>query len=95
MIGPFVVPKKSACLKCMLKDMEEEPLNNVITTPSYGPLCLLISSIVTNEIINYYYKFNENNLIGKTLMINILTYEHEIIRWDKKEDCEVCSHDSK
>ncbi len=75
-------------------DIEEEPLNNVITIPSYGPLCLLISSIVANEIINYY-KFNENNLIGKTLMINILTYEHEIIKWDKKEDCGVCGNDSK
>lgn len=95
MIGPFVVPRKSACLKCMLKDMEEEPLNNVITTPSYGPLCLLISSIVSNEIINYYYKFNKNNLIGKTLMINILTYEQELIKWERKEDCGVCGNDSK
>lgn len=95
MIGPFVVSKKSACLKCILQEIEEEPLNNVITTPSYGPLCLLISSIVANEIINYYYNFNKNNLVGKTLMINLLTYDQEIIKWNKKNDCGVCGNDSK
>ncbi len=95
MIGPFVKPKKSACLKCIEQDMQEEPLYNVKNTPSYGPLCLLISSIVANEIINYYYQFNQNNLIGKTLMIDILTYNHKIIKWHKKKDCEVCGNDSK
>lgn len=95
MIGPFIEPRKSACLKCIENYKLEEPMNNVKTVPSYGPLCLIISSIVSNEIINYFYKFNKNNLIGKTLMINILTYEQEIIEWNKKDDCEVCCNDSK
>ena len=95
MIGPFIEPNKTACLMCIEKHMNEEPMNNVINTPSYGPLCMLISSIVSNEIINYYYKFNSNNLLGKTMMINMLTYEQSIINWNKKEDCEVCHNDSK
>ncbi|MBR3490396.1 MAG: ThiF family adenylyltransferase [Bacilli bacterium] len=95
MIGPFIEPSKSACLKCIERDRLDEPLDNVKITPSYGPLCLLISSIVSNEIINYFYKFNDNNLIGKTLMINMLTYEQNIIEWEKKNDCEVCGSDSK
>ncbi len=95
MIGPFVVPKETACLKCIEREMTEEPMNNVLITPSYGPLCLLISSLITNEVINYFYKFNPNSLIGKTMMLNILTYELKIIDWERKETCEVCSNDSK
>ncbi len=96
MIGPFVVPSQSACLKCIEKETSSKPLNNVKIVPSYGPLCLLISSIVSNEVINYCLKFNSNNLIGKTLMLNILTYEINIINWSKKKKCEVCSiNDSK
>ena len=91
MVGPLIVPKKSACLKCMDKHMNEEPLNNVQLVPSYGPLCMFISSMVTNEIINYYNKFNSSNLIGKTLMFNILTYESKIVKWKRKINCEVCS----
>ena len=91
MVGPLIVPKKSACLKCMDKHMNEEPLNNVQLVPSYGPLCMFISSMVTNEIINYYNKFNSSNLIGKTLMFNILTYESKIVKWKIKINCEVCS----
>lgn len=95
MIGPFIEPRKSACLKCIEKNMLEEPMNNVKITPSYGPLCLLISSLVSSEVINYFYKYNKNNLIGKTLMFNMLTYEQEIIKWNIKEDCEVCGNDCK
>ena len=95
LIGPFIVPNKSACLKCIEKELDDKPLNNVKIVPSYGPLCLLISSIVTNEIINYFYKYNCSNLIGKTMMFNMLTYESEIINWKRKRNCEVCGNDSK
>ncbi len=95
MVGPFVEPGKSACLKCIEKNESEKPLNNVKYIPSYGPLCLMISSIVANEIINYFYKFNKNNLIGKTLMFDILNYESNIVKWKRKTDCEVCGNDSK
>ena len=57
-VGPFIEPGNSACLNCIDKSIVEEPMNNVKITPSYGPLCLLISSIVSNEVINYFYKFN-------------------------------------
>lgn len=95
MVGPFVKPGLTACLKCIEKETNEEPMNNVINVPSYGPLCLLISSIVSNEVINYFYKFNSYNLVGKTLMFNMLSYELNVIKWKQKKDCEVCSCDSK
>lgn len=96
MIGPFIVPPKTACLKCIEKENNNEPLNNVMITPSYGPLCTIIAGIVSNEVINYFFKFKENNLINKTMMFNILSYEINIINWEKKKDCEVCGkNDSK
>lgn len=97
LVGPFVVPGNSACLKCIDKELDEEPLNNVEIVPSYGPLCLLISSIVSNEIINYFYKFNSDNLIGKTLMFDFKSYECIIKEWEKNKKCELCGdlNDSK
>lgn len=96
MIGPFVIPNKTACLSCIENNFTEEPLENVTIVPSYGPLCLLISSIVCNEIINYFVKYNSNNLCGKTLMFNFATYDSKIINWDKKNNCKECGvHDIK
>lgn len=91
MIGPFVVPHKSACLKCIEKELDDVPLGNVKIAPSYGPLCILISSLVSNEVINYFYKFNNNSLVGKTLMFNIATYECKTIKWKRNKNCEVCN----
>ena len=87
MIGPFVVP---ACLKCIEKEQTEEPLNNVAVVPSYGPICGIISSIVVNEIINYFLKFNSKNLQGKTLMFDIANYKTKIIKWTKNNECREC-----
>ncbi len=95
MVGPFIIPGKTACLNCIEKKIYEKNIDNVKITPSYGPLCLLISSIVGNEVINYFLKFKKYNLIGKTMMINILNYNKSIIKWTKSNDCEVCSNDSK
>lgn len=90
MIGPFVEPKTTACLCCLEKQSFETPLNNVELVPSFGPLCLLISSLVSNEIINYFSKYKETSLVGKTLMFNLLTYQTEIINWEKNFKCKEC-----
>lgn len=90
MIGPFVVPNKTACLMCIEKEEQETPLNNVKIVPSYGPLCLLISSIVSNEIINYFLKFNSTNLEGKTMMFDLVNYDKKIIKWKRNNKCKVC-----
>lgn len=96
MIGPFVIPSETACLKCIEKKMSEEPLNNVTVTPSFGPLCVLISSIVSNEIINYFVQYNKVSLKGKTMMFSFVTYESKIIEWKKDENCKECGkHDIK
>lgn len=90
MIGPFVVPHKTACLNCIDKKIEEEPFQNVIIAPSFGPICNFISSIVSNETINYFLKYTSNNLQGCTLMFNMLTYESQMIKWERKENCKKC-----
>ena len=90
MIGPFIEPKTTACLNCIEKQSSETPINNVELVPSFGPLCLLISSLVSNEIINYFSKYKETSLVGKTLMFNLLTYQTEIINWEKNSKCKEC-----
>lgn len=97
MIGPFIVPKKTACLSCIEKEDNDIPLYNVKTAPSYGPLCTLISSIVSDQVINYFIKFKNDSLIGKTMMFNMYTYETEIINWEKNKTCRRCGdfNDSK
>ena len=94
MIGPFVIPKTTACLSCIEKETSEMPINNVELVPSFGPLCLLISSIVSDEIINYFSNYKENNLVGKTLMFDLLTYQTNIINWKKNSKCKECSEDA-
>ncbi len=96
MIGPLVVPKETACLECIERKYSEEPFNNISLVPSYGPLCFMISSVVCNEIINYFIKYNvNNNLIGKTLMFDLYTYKTKIIKWKKKNNCKECGNASK
>lgn len=90
MVGPFVVPRKTACLKCIEQKNNEVMMQNVSQVPSYGPLCSFVSSIVCNEIINYFTKYSKNNLIGKTLMFNMISYNTKIIKWKKKNNCEEC-----
>ena len=94
MIGPFIEPKTTACLSCIEKENSEIPIDNVELVPSFGPLCLLISSIVSNEIINYFSKYKESNLIGQTLMFDLLTYQTNIINWEKNSKCKECGIDA-
>ena len=97
MVGPFIVPKKSACLECINKENLEQNLSNVKSAPSFGPLCNVIASIVSSEIINYYVRFNQNNLIGCTLMFNMINYDTNIIKWQRRKNCKRCGeeYDSK
>lgn len=90
MIGPFVVPGKTACLECNEQKLFEQNLMNVESAPSYGPLCNIIASIVANEVINYYVKYNSNNLKGCTLMFNMINYSTDKIEWLKNPNCKKC-----
>jgi len=98
MVGPFIVPHKTACLNC-LNDMftPDESLNNVLLVPSYGPLCNLIASIVADEVINYFVKFKNTSLQNKTLMLDLISYKTTIKKWKKSKSCCVCGglNDSK
>ena len=97
MIGPFIVPNETACLNCIDKKVHEELVNNIQNVPSFGCLCNIIASIVSNEIINYYVKYNKNDLKGCTLMINMYNYSIEKIKWEKDNNCQKCGdlNDSK
>lgn len=91
MIGPFVIPHETACLKCIDKETTDIPLQNVKIVPSYGPMCAMISSIITNEIVKYFNNYISYNLKGKTMMFNFATYETQIINWSKNNTCEECA----
>ncbi len=97
MIGPFIIPHKTACLECIDHQSEEIPFQNVKTTPSFGPLCNIISSIVTSEIINYFIDYKSNKLVGSTLMFNMFDYSINVIKWKKNSICKKCGdkNDSK
>lgn len=92
MIGPFVIPNKTACLVCNDKKTEFELIENRKIIPSYGPLCLAISSIISDEVINFFTKFKkkEFNLQGKTLMLDFYNYTTSMVIWNKKTNCKEC-----
>ena len=90
MIGPFVVPGKTACLECNEKKLLERNLMNVDMVPSYGPLCNIIASIVASEVINYYIRYSPSNLLSSTLMFNMMTYDVKKIKWSKNIHCKKC-----
>lgn len=89
MVGPFVVPHKTACLSCIEKK-HAEPISTINMVPSYGPLCGVIGNFVTDEIINYFVKYKSENLVGKTMMINMSNHKIKTIKWAKKEKCKIC-----
>lgn len=94
MIGPFVIPGKTACLVCNDKKTKLDLIENREITPSYGPLCLLISSIISDEVINFFIKFkNEKySLQGKTLLFDFNEYTTSQVIWDKKANCKECGN---
>lgn len=95
MVGPFVVPNKTACLNC--NDIEhDQPINKLQYVPSYGPICGIIANIVTDEIVNYFIKYKKTNLKGKTLMYNMYNHKTTIKKWKRNDKCLVCGgvHDS-
>lgn len=94
MIGPLIIPGKTACLVCNDREIKNNLIENRDVIPSYGPLCLNISSIVANEIINYFIKYKEKkySLEGKTLMLDFINYSTSIVNWDKNVKCEECGN---
>ena len=91
MVGPFVVPNRTACLNCIDNSITaDEGLDNIKLAPSYGPLCGVIGAMVSDEVINYFLRFKKKNLVGKTLMINLYNYKTTIMKWKRQENCKVC-----
>lgn len=86
MVGPFIYPDHTVKLVDIEKNINEneEYIENLDIIPSYGSLCFLIASIISNEVLNFFIKYNPVNLIGKTLMINFSNYTTHIIDWNKE-----------
>lgn len=90
MVGPFIVPQRTACLEC-IDNKETSKLFKVSdTVPSFGPLCGIIANIAVSEIINYFINYKIDNLVGKTLMFDMISYKTEIIEWGKVKSCKIC-----
>lgn len=91
-IGPLIVPKKTACWECIKKDLGKIPknMNNRIKVPSYLPLCNLISSITTNEIIKFFTGYTDLSIYGKILDIDINNYKTQIYSFNRNENCKIC-----
>lgn len=91
MVGPFIIPHKTACLNCINQSENlDQPFNNVKYIPSFGPLCGTIAALASNEIINYFLKFKKASLRNKTLMIDLINYKTTKKIWHIKQTCEVC-----
>ncbi|EHJ01782.1 UBA/THIF-type NAD/FAD binding protein [Clostridium sp. DL-VIII] len=99
MIGPFIIPHKTACLKCIdssinkniNKNINDMSINSDRIIPSFGPLCNCIASIATSEIIKYISGFTDSKLIGSTLMVDLINFKMELTPWHKNNECTICS----
>jgi len=94
LVGPFVVPHKSACLNCIKleigPEIDQQYLNPNRIISSFGPICGLISGIASLEIIKWLSKFSESKLIGNTLMIDMMNYNMTLKNWTKNSFCSIC-----
>lgn len=93
-IGPFIIPKKTACISCLEKInhdyLKEEFLDNVPVTPSFITVCGIVGNLITVEVVNYFVKFKKNNLQGKVLLFNNYSYNVKIEEIKKVSKCEIC-----
>lgn len=98
MVGPFIIPHKTACLNCInLNKQLDQPFENVKHIPSFGPLCGTIAACASNEIVNFFLKFKKRSLQNRTLMIDLMSYKTTTKIWRAQKDCELCGgkHDCK
>lgn len=101
-VGPLVIPGKTACYECykfteyseninqLEYEEQGEELNRNIQAPSYGPLNSLVASIQSNEVIRYLLQF-ETKTESRRLLIdseNYRIYEEEVSR---RSSCKTCS----
>lgn len=94
MVGPFIIPNKTACLNCIDKEVKNLPINEIPIVPSYAPLCNIVASYLTDETINFFLKIKKQNLQGKTLMVNLYDNKNKLVKWTKNNKCNICGRET-
>lgn len=102
-IGPLVVPGKTACMACdgffktnhYLLDFgsKSEKLDKLFKryqAPSFGCLNSLVSSMAAYEIVKYFTLMGDCLSLNRRIYVNPITFSLEKRVYTKIESCEVC-----
>lgn len=93
MIGPIIVPKKTACLDCFLEYQKEndpfkssEKIKDVEQTGSLGPITGVVANFQVMEIFKYLIgKGNVN--VNQFAEIDFMNFNVQWHQYSKKKDC--------
>jgi molybdopterin/thiamine biosynthesis adenylyltransferase/2-polyprenyl-3-methyl-5-hydroxy-6-metoxy-1,4-benzoquinol methylase len=91
-VGPFTIPKVTACLSCavlggLASHEPHQELNRRLQAPSYGPLNCLVSSITVNEVLRYLLGL-EPRTKGRRLTVNSTSYDTSFVDVPARNDCD-------
>lgn len=98
-----VFPGETACYHCMFTEEAERSVNIIdeveairesgFWTPNgaLGPTCMFHAYFLSYEVLRYLLQLGPVLTINKIYEINFLTFESEFHRFNKREDCPVCS----
>lgn len=91
-IGPLIVPGKTACWECIVNNIGElyEDLNKDRIIPSFGALCNVIGSVLSVELIKYFTKIADCKIIGQELIYDIINSNITEHKWSKDPRCRIC-----
>lgn len=90
-VGPLIIPYKTACWDCIYKeDANIESLNINRIAPSFGPLCETIGSMASLEVVKFLTGFSKTCLWGKELFYDPITQKNSLHNLSKLERCDTC-----
>lgn len=99
-LGPLVVPGKTACMACSgtlrgdnnyLKEVEwVKEIVRLFRTPSFVCLNSLISSMASYEVIKYLLNIGDCISINNTIRVNPMDFSIVKIPQNKNSECQVC-----
>ena len=92
-VGPLMIPRKTPCWNCIQGQLGILPrdINSHRVMPSFGGLCELIGAFTATEIVKYLTGFSNVEIIGKELIIDIVSLKTSFVSWKKDETCKICS----
>ncbi|HVY01141.1 MAG TPA: ThiF family adenylyltransferase [Candidatus Nanoarchaeia archaeon] len=96
MVGPIIIPGKSACFNCFLRRQKEKDqfkgmkiIKQVEDSGNLGPIAGTIGNMHVTEILKYFIGHPNLN-INKFAEIDLLNMNLEWRTFDKRSDCEIC-----